>query len=159
MVLSAAVGNNSLTLSNTAARNYGFGNLSGNVPIVGDDAPAVASGNLGKVDLTGQTANIATTNLSSTPPTGVYAVEVYLQCTTADLTAGSLTVTIGWTDDVGATTDATAIMGFGLGTTGRTRAVYAPLRVASGDLTYAVAITGSYGTAQYAIHVRTITLG
>ena len=158
-VLSGAVGNNSFTLTNTAARNYGFGNIAGNVMVVGDDPPTVASGALGKVDLTGQVANITTTNLSSTPPAGVYAVEVYLQCTTNDVTAGTLTVTIGWTDDVGATTDAAAIAAFPLTATGRAKAVYAPLRVASGDITYAVAITGAYGTAAYAIHARTIYLG
>lgn len=159
-VLSGASANNhSITLTNTAGRNYGLGNLSGNVVVVGDDAPAVASGALGKVDLTAQTADITTTNLSSTPPAGVYAVEVYLMCTTSDVTAGTLTVTIGWTDDVGATTDATSIAAFPLTATGRAKAVYAPLRVNSGDITYAVAVTGIYGTSQYAIYVRTISLG
>ena len=35
MVLSGAVGNNSFTLANTAARDYGFGNIGGNVAVVG----------------------------------------------------------------------------------------------------------------------------
>ncbi len=157
MVLSGAVGDNAFTLTNTAARNYGFGDLSGNVVVVGDDPPAVASGGLGKVDLTAQTANITTTNLSNTPPVGSYDVEIYLMCTTADAAAGTLTVTIGWTDNVGATTS-TPITGFSLATTGRTTGRQI-MRVNSGDITYAVAVTGSYGTAQYAIYVRTITMG
>lgn len=158
MILSGAVGNNSFTLTNTASRNYGFGNLSGNVVIVGDDPPSVAGGSLGKVDLTAQTANIATTNLSSTPPAGMYHVEVTLVCTTADVTAGTLAVTIGWTDVLGATTNATSIAGFTLAATGRTSAQYV-LQVASGNITYATTVTGAYGTSQYAIYVRVISLG
>ena len=131
--------------------------LTGNLPIVGDDAPAVAAGSLGKVDLTGQAADITTTNLSNTPPAGFYEVEVYLLCTTADVTAGALAVTIGWTDNVGATTS-TPITGFTLAATGRTTGRQM-IRTASGNITYAVTITGAYGTAQYAVYARVVALG
>jgi hypothetical protein len=157
MVLSGAVGNNSLTFTNTAARNFGHGDLSGNVVIVGDDPPAVASGSLGKVDLTAQTANIGTTNLSSTPPAGLYAVEVYIATTTADVTAGTLAVVIGWTDVVGATT-ANAVAAHTLAATGRSTGRQL-VQVASGDITYAVTITGGYGTSAYAVYVRVVALG
>lgn len=131
--------------------------VGGTVPLVGNDPPAVASGALGKVDLTAQTANIATTNLSSTPPAGLYLVEVYLACTTADVTAGTLAVTIGWTDVVGATSS-TPITGFALTATGRTSGRQI-VQLSSGDITYAVAVTGAYGTSQYAVYVRVIALG
>jgi hypothetical protein len=129
----------------------------GDVVLVGDDPPAVAAGNLGKVDLTAQVANIVTTNLSSTPATGFYEVEVYLMTTTADVTAGTLTVTIGWTDNVGATTS-TPITAFTLAAVGRTTGRQL-IRVSSGDITYAVAVTGAYGTSQYAIYVRVLHTG
>ena len=146
-------------ISRDNAAIIGGYSLAGLPVFVGQDPPAVASARLGKVDLTAQVANIATTDLSNTPPAGVYEVEVYLMCTTADALAGSLTVTIGWTDNVGATTDATTITAFPLTATGRTRAVYAPLRVASGNITYAVAVTGIYGTAAYAVYARVVALG
>jgi hypothetical protein len=156
MVLSGAVGNNSFTFTNTAARNYGFGNLSGNVVIAGDDAPAVASGNLGKVDLTAQAADITTTNLSSTPPAGMYLVDVVLLATASDAGAGTLTLTIGWTDTLGATTDATVTLA--LTATGRAKLLL-PIQVASGDITYAVTGGGTYGTARFAVYVRVLSLG
>lgn len=143
---------------NTVATTYtAMKDLSGNIPVVGDDPPAVAAGALGKVDLTAQTANIGTTNLSSTPPAGFYEVEVILMCTTSAVGAGTLAVVVGWTDNVGATTN-TVITGFILTATGRTTG-RALLRVASGDITYAVTVTGIYSTAAYAVYVRVIALG
>ena len=144
-------------ITSTATRTMTVLNLSGTPVVVGDDPPAVAAGSLGKVDLTAQTADITTTNLSNTPPAGVYEVEVYLLCTTADVTAGSLTVTLGWTDGVGATTS-TPITAFTLAATGRTSGRQL-MQVASGNITYAVAITGGYGTSQFAVYVRTVALG
>ena len=149
----------SLIGTDTTRNLIGDSALAGFPVFVGQDPPAVASARLGKVDLTAQVVDITTTALSNTPPAGVYEVEVYLMCTTADALAGSLTVTIGWTDNVGATTDATTITAFPLTATGRTRAVYAPLRVASGNITYAVAVTGIYGTAAYAVYARVVALG
>ena len=131
--------------------------IGGRLVVVGNDAPAVAAENLGKVDLTAQTADIASTALSNTPPAGLYEVEVYLLCTTADAAAGTLAVTIGWTDDVGATTS-TPITLFPLTATGRTTGRQI-VRVASGNITYAVAATGGYGTSAYAVYVRVISLG
>jgi hypothetical protein len=142
----------------TAARTYKLTHdLSGDIPIIGNDPPAVASGFLGKVDLTAQTANIATTNLSNTPPAGVYEVEVILMCTTADATAGTLAVTIGWTDNVGATTS-TPITALTLAAVERTTGSQL-LRVNSSNITYAVTVTGIYGTSQYAVYVRVTAKG
>jgi len=145
-------------LSRDMTRNLlGDTSLAGYPVVVGNDPPAVASARLGKVDLTAQVADIATTALSSTPPAGVYEVEVYLMTTTADAAAGTLTVTIGWTDNVGATTS-TPITLFSLAATGRTTGRQI-VRIASGNLTYAVTITGGYGTSAYAIYARVVALG
>jgi hypothetical protein len=111
----------------------------------------------GPVDLTAQVADITTTNLLASPPAGMYEVEIVLMCTTAAAAAGPLTVTIGWTDNVGATTT-TPITGFALTATGRTAASQI-LRVSSSNITYAVAVTGIYSTAAYAIYLRTVSLG
>lgn len=159
MVLSgAASGNNSFTLTNTGARNFGFGNLSGNVIVVGDDPPSVASGALGKVDLTGQTAAIASTNLSNTPPTGFYHVEVVAVCTTASGSgAPTLDVTLAWTDVLGATTENT-INALALSATGRAHGA-TRMQVASGNIAYSTTINAASGSPQYAIYIRVIALG
>lgn len=135
----------------------GKSQLRGHAVFVGEDAPAVSSQHLGKVDLAAQVANIAGTNLSNTPPAGFYEVEVYIMTTTADAAAGTQAVVIGWTDNVGATTS-TVIAAHSLAATGRStgRAI---LRLASGDITYAVTNTGGYGTAAYAVYVRVVALG
>lgn len=158
MVLSGAVGDNSFTLTNSAARNYGFGNLGGNVVVVGDDPPAVASGALGKVDLTGQTAAIGSTALSNTPPAGLYSVQVYAVCTTASGSGTpNLDVTIGWTDVLGATTT-NAVTGLLLSATGRASGRVL-CQVASGNITYSTTINSASGSPQYAVYVRVVSLG
>ena len=131
--------------------------IGGRLVVVGNDAPAVAAGSLGKVDLTAQVANIAATALSNTPPAGMYEVEVYILTTTADVTAGTLAVAIGYTDNVGATSQ-TAIAAHALTATGRStgRAI---VRVASGDVTYSVTVTGIYGTSAFAVYARVVSLG
>jgi hypothetical protein len=67
-----------------------------------------------------------------------------------------VTVTFGWTDDVGATTDATLTQT--LIATGRAR-VTIPLYLASGNITYTVAHTGIFGAAKYALRIRCEYLG
>lgn len=135
----------------------GTDNQAGRPVYVGDDAPAVASTHLGKVDLTAQTADITTTALSSTPLAGMYEVEVYLMTTTADAAAGTLAVTIGWTDAIGATTS-NVIAAHALTATGRSTGRQI-LNLASSDITYAVTNAGGYGTSAYAIAVRVVSLG
>jgi hypothetical protein len=98
------------------------------------------------VNLTGQAANIGTTNLLTTPNVGMYRVSAYLEGTTAG--TGTLTVTTGWTDEVGATTDAgLTFLLTGTGRASRTVLTY----VASGSLTYAVS---GYLTGVYALRIR-----
>lgn len=144
-------------ISSTNVRTWAVADYSGMVPVVGDDPPAVAAGSLGKVVLTGQTANIGTTNLTNGALTGGYFLGVYLQCTTADVTAGTITVTIGWTDINGAQTD-TSVTHALTSTTNPARAIL-PIQVSSGEITYAVSNSGAYNSAVYAIGIRIIYLG
>lgn len=148
----------------TGTRVQTLQDLTGVIPIVGDDPPAVASRALGKVDLTGQTAAIGSTGLSTTIPAGLYAIEVYAVCTTASGSgAPTLDVTIGWTDVLGATTaNAVGLNGttfpLSLAATGRAQAKFI-LQVASGNITYATTINAASGSPQYALYIRVIALG
>lgn len=97
---------------------------------------------------TGETAAIATATLVSGPVPGAWGVLVYIEVTALTV-GGTLVVTIGWTDAVGATTDATLAAAFGA--TGRLKGMVQPLEIASGNLTYAVAIGLFVGT--YSVRV------
>jgi hypothetical protein len=131
-------------------------NISGNASIFLPNLPTVsivgADTGTGKVSLTGQTANIGTTALLTAPTTGtVYRVTAYIEGTTVG--TGTLTVTIGWTDNVGATTDAGLTLSL-LGTGRASRTI--PVFVASGNVTYAVS---GYLTGAYALYIRTEIIG
>lgn len=144
-------------IADTAERTLAAQNLSGALPVIGNDAPAVASGSLGKVDLTAQVANIASTALSNTPPAGLYEVEAYLVTTTNDVTAGTLALTVGYTDTGGART-ATLIAAHSLTALGPSTGRQI-VQLASGDITYAVTVTGIFGTSAYAVYLRVVALG
>jgi hypothetical protein len=108
------------------------------------------------VDLTGQTADIAETNFDNTSTVGMYRVNVYLLTTTGDAGAGSVLVTIRYTDVVGEreitidSLDLTSTTVFS-GVTG-----FIPLafHVDSGSISYEVTHTGDYGSAVYALYMR-----
>lgn len=103
------------------------------------------------IQLTGQTANISTTNLMTRARNGIYRVLAVLQCTTADVTAGTITLTIGWTDRVGATTTTLAQL---LTAVGRNEGDHTLQIAADTNITYALAVTGIYGTAAYAVEIK-----
>lgn len=158
MVLSGAVGNNSITVTNTAARNYGLGDYNGNIALVGDNTSTAASGKMCKKDLTGQTSAIGSTNLTSSALTGFYEVEVIAMCTTASGSGSpTLDVTLGWTDNVGATTEKT-INALSLSATGRAHGA-TRLRVNSGEISFSTTINSASGSPQYALYIRVIYLG
>lgn len=101
------------------------------------------------VAITGRTTAITTTNFTNAGTAGTYRVSYSLQDTTADITAGTLTLTIAYTDGGGATTKTATQV---LTATGRADGVVY-LQLASGNVTYAVAITGGVGigAATYAL--------
>jgi len=156
VVLSGATGNNSLTISGAAANDYATMPLGGRLPLVGSAATTPASGLLAKVDTTGRSAAIASTKLTNAPPFGFYAVDVIAMTTTAAGTA-TLTVTILWTDNVGATT-ANVISAMPFQTLGRTSGRVI-LRVASGDINFQTTVAGTQGLARYALYIRVTYLG
>lgn len=107
------------------------------------------------VNLTAQVADIGATNLATVA--GKYLVTCYIATSTADAAAGTASVTLGWTDDAGATTQGFSRALTALGRNNVTQPVY--LYLASGNLTYTVTHSGSYGTAQYALRIRVVPLG
>jgi hypothetical protein len=108
----------------------------------------------GNVALAAQTASITVTNLISTPAVGMYRVVTVAQATTA-ATSGSgcsLAVTIGYTDNAGATTNST-ISGLSLTALGRSMGAMS-LIVASGAVTYSTTRTaGTCSGDQYALNI------
>lgn len=113
---------------------------------------------VGAADLTGQTAAIGSTSIATAPGAGQYEVTVYALCTTASGSGTpTLACTIGYTDNVGATTQ-TAFTGLSLSATGRTAPAPLSLRVASGNITYTTTITGASGSPQYALYIKAVRL-
>lgn len=96
---------------------------------------------------TNQGADVTTTTLTST--VGTYRVSYSLQDTTSDVTAGIVTLTIGYTDGAGATTATATQTLTGVGRS--SGSVY--LQLASGNLTYATSHTGIFGSAKYALYL------
>lgn len=101
------------------------------------------------VSLTGQTADITTTNVATVA--GLYRVSYSLQDTTADITAGAVVLTISYTDGAGSTTSTATQVLTGLGR--QSGVLY--IQLASGNLTYATSHTGLFGTATYALYITT----
>lgn len=103
------------------------------------------------ITLTGQTATIATTNIITSARNGIYRYSAVLQCTTADALAGTITLTIGWTDRVGATTTTLTRL---LTVTGRNPGDLVLQVEGDTNITYAIGIAGIFGTAVYALELR-----
>ena len=142
----------------SAIRDWGVQNLSGTVLIVGDDPPAVASGSLGKVDSTGLTLAVGSTNLSNTPPAGIYRVYSVLTVTTAGGADRTIDVQIAWTDSRGAQTRNLAAVLAG-NATNSVEFDYT-LYVASGNLAYSTIVAGVVGAAPtYELRIRVVALG
>lgn len=101
---------------------------------------------------TGQNADISATPFAGTVAPGTYRVSYSLLDTTADVTAGAVTLTIAWTDGAGAATSSSSPVALtGLGTLRASGVFY--LQLASGNVTYAITHTGVFGTATYALYI------
>lgn len=101
------------------------------------------------VALTNQSADIGSTNFTNAGAAGMYRLNYVLEDTTADLTAGTITLTVSWTDGAGATTATANQILTGLG---RASGVLY-LELASGNVSYATSHTGIFGTSKYALHM------
>jgi hypothetical protein len=111
------------------------------------------------VNLTAQTASIATSLLYATSPfaAGIYRVSVDLICTTAGA-AGGVSIAIGWNNGV---TLAGLISGspMSLSTPGESSSLSGTFYSAvSQNITYATTVTGGVGSA-YALRIRLEYLG
>jgi hypothetical protein len=96
-------------------------------------------------DFVGQTANIGSTTICTSPVAGNYRVSTYGVVT--GILGGAVTVTIGWTDPQQAQT-ATSTFGLGVGSY---ITLDTPVRVASGNIT--LSSTG-YVTGTYSVYAR-----
>jgi hypothetical protein len=105
-----------------------------------------------RVRLTAQAADISAANLFPEAPTaGDYEAEIYLEVT-ATGTSGTLVVTIGYTDAVGATSQATA--GFDITGTGRQQGRFLLRSSGSANITYAVSGITTPGSLAYNLSVN-----
>lgn len=129
--------------ANTFLLNDGIGNMSWALGGAGIVSTATA---------TAQSANITATTLFTPSAAGNYRISVYLVDSAADVTAGAVTATIGYTDAVQAQSLSTsAVLLTTLGTF--TQATFF-IRAASGvAITYATSHTGIFGSARYNIYV------
>ena len=143
--------NRSTTATWTAAQNFVDTQVIG-----GRSSGPPGTGKIAKYDATAQTADVAAgSKITNATAAGMYRIEAYLADTTADLAAGAVTLTLSWTDDVGATTATLTQVLTGIGRSVLDQVLY----LASGNITFGVSHTGIFGSAQYAYRIRCAYLG
>lgn len=97
--------------------------------------------------LPNQSADITTTNFANASTAGLYEVDYVLEDTTSALAAGSVVLTIAWTDGAGATTSTATQLLTGVGRVSG----HIAIELASGAISYATSHTGIFSTAKYAL--------
>lgn len=106
------------------------------------------------VRLTGQSATLAATALLAAAPPDLYAVDVYIECTTAGA-AGTVLVTVAYTDTNGVANQATGALVL---TSATPLTAHLSQRIvfwlASGDVTFTSTVAGAIGGPIYAVTVR-----
>ena len=124
------------------------GDLTGSYP-----NPTIALGAAPKilqnVQLTAQNADIADTAFTNANIAGRYRVSVYMDVSTLDATAGTVTAHIKYTDD--GTSRSQSPIGMPLTSTNFVQATYY-IHLASGSITYGATHTGAYNSAFYAFY-------
>lgn len=130
-----------VSLSVAAVTTYTHGPTSGTITSV------VAS-----LNLTAQTTAISTATLYTSAATGLYRVSGVIETTTAG-SAGTVTVTLGWTDAIGATTTVPLNL-FTMATTGRSQITPQVIQVNSGEvISYATAVASVIGNPAYTVRL------
>lgn len=107
-------------------------------------------------DLLTQIASIGSTPLYASAPAGVYEISVYVESVLSCVTPGpaALTITIGFTDDIGATTQSFSPVSLGV-PSGRANASLRIYKPAAGNINYSTTLTAcTSGTATYDLHLR-----
>lgn len=110
-------------------------------------------GDCGRYRATAQTAAISAQNLFAVAPAaGMYHVDVYLEINTAG-TAGTIDITVSWTDSIGATSYTTSAAPERTTITAQNRGrLTLPIRTASGQITVATVFNGvTVGALQYSV--------
>jgi len=103
------------------------------------------------LSLPGQVADITTTAFSGTNVAGLYRINYYLVATTADVTAGTVVLTLTYTDASGAQTITSSPVT--LATAGGFAQQVLFVQVSgTGAISYAVAVTGIYATAAFDLY-------
>lgn len=141
--------NSLLAFRGSAARTWEFPDV--NLTVVGKVGTTEGS-NLTDVNLTGQTATIGSTSLVTSPAVGMYRVSIYAATSTAGNGGDTVTVTIGWTDAIGAKTYVTATLDLST-TAAQPLTIALPILVASGNITYATTVVKT-GSPQYLLSLR-----
>ena len=123
---------------------------------------AASGGTLVRVALTSQSADISSTPLFTAASTGLYQVNVYMTCTTADAGAGAnQSFNISYTDDSGAQTssDLTGLDSTADGAFQPPVTSTLAWEVVSGhSLSYSVTGGGTYGAARYSLYITVVKL-
>jgi hypothetical protein len=130
------------------------GNVSANVPL--------GTSLIDPIDVTGQTANISSTNIVATPVNGaIYRISVYEIVTTSAVSSSTLpSVVIGWTDADNATPQTATLTP--ASPTGNSLTTYVEGDVvihasSAAPITYSTTgyASNPSTTMQYALHIRT----
>jgi hypothetical protein len=102
------------------------------------------------IALTGQSADIGSTNLTTTGA-GLYRLNYYLLDSSADLTAGAVRLNVAYTDNATSQTQQSATVALTiLGTFTQGSLV---IQLASGNIAYSTTHTGIFGTATYDLFI------
>ena len=91
-------------LGYTANRSITLPDIGGLVTLAGANASPATAGTIARVNVTGQTGNIASTILANATPAGLYDVSVYMETAVVGAAGNTVVLTIAWTDSVGAKT-------------------------------------------------------
>ncbi len=103
------------------------------------------------ISATGQVADITSTNFTNAGSAGLYRLSYYLVDTTADATAGAVSLSITYTDAGGAKTVTSSAVIL-TATTAYTQGVIY-IQQTSGTLAYSTGHTGLLGAATYDLYI------
>lgn len=99
---------------------------------------------------TAQLASLAAITLLAAPPSDLYAVDIYLDCSLGG-SAGTVLATVSYTDSSGATSQVTgALVLTGIGRL----ALRLSFFLASGDITFTTTVAGAIGSPAYNVTAR-----
>lgn len=136
-----------LTIKNTGAiEKQGIVTKYNDIATEGYGHPAIVD----DVALLAQSASIGSTNFTNAGVAGLYRLNYYLECTTLNAGATTITLDINFTDDAGAAN--VYSVDLALTALGRTSGVVC-IRLASGNIAYTTTLVDASGLARYALQM------